>query len=85
VHTNFANDGTLAPLAGRRPPRAYRVKTLPASDRAYLIDIKVDPCAWTEEGRVWWEVGSPDVSSRPEALVAAAEIDQGGKRQRRGV
>jgi 3D-(3,5/4)-trihydroxycyclohexane-1,2-dione acylhydrolase (decyclizing) len=74
---------------------AEAVKTLPefeqafrrakASDRAYLIDIKVDPYAWTEAGRAWWEVGSPGVSSRPEALVAGAEIDQGRKRQRRGV
>jgi 3D-(3,5/4)-trihydroxycyclohexane-1,2-dione acylhydrolase (decyclizing) len=74
---------------------AEAVKTLPefeqafqrarASDRTYLIDIKVDPHAWTEEGHAWWEVGAPEVSSRPEVLAAAAKIDQGRKRQRRGV
>ena len=55
------------------------------SERTYVIDIKVDPHAWTEAGGAWWEVGLPQVSGRPEILAAAAEMDQGRKRQRRGV
>jgi len=55
------------------------------SKRTYLIDIKVDPYGWTEEGHAWWEVGTPEVSSRPEVLAASARIEQGRKRQRRGV
>jgi 3D-(3,5/4)-trihydroxycyclohexane-1,2-dione acylhydrolase (decyclizing) len=74
---------------------AEAVKTLPqfeqafqrakAAERTYLIDIKVDPYAWTEEGHAWWEVGTPEVSGRAEILDASAKIDQGRKRQRRGV
>jgi 3D-(3,5/4)-trihydroxycyclohexane-1,2-dione acylhydrolase (decyclizing) len=74
---------------------AEGVKTLPefeqafqrarAAERTYLIDIKVDPYAWTEEGHAWWEVGTAEVSSRSEVLDASAKIDQGRKRQRRGV
>jgi 3D-(3,5/4)-trihydroxycyclohexane-1,2-dione acylhydrolase (decyclizing) len=56
-----------------------------ASDRTYLIDIKVDPNAWTEDGHAWWEVGTPEVSDRPEVIAASAEINRGRKRQRRGV
>jgi 3D-(3,5/4)-trihydroxycyclohexane-1,2-dione acylhydrolase (decyclizing) len=56
-----------------------------ASDRTYLIDIKVDPYAWTEDGHAWWEVGTPEVSDRPEVIAASAEINRGRKRQRRGV
>lgn len=56
-----------------------------AADRTYLIDIKVDPRGWTEEGHAWWEVGTPRVSKRPEVLAAAAAMDEGRSRQRRGV
>jgi 3D-(3,5/4)-trihydroxycyclohexane-1,2-dione acylhydrolase (decyclizing) len=55
------------------------------SDRTYVIDVKVDPYAWTEAGHAWWEVGTPEVSSRPEVLAAAAQWDLGRGRQRRGV
>jgi 3D-(3,5/4)-trihydroxycyclohexane-1,2-dione acylhydrolase (decyclizing) len=56
-----------------------------ASDRTYVIDVKVDPYAWTEGGHAWWEVGTPEVSSRAEVLAAAADWDRGRRRQRRGV
>ena len=55
-----------------------------ASDRTYVIEIKVDPYGWTEEG-AWWEVGTPEVSNRPEVLAAAEQINAGRARQRRGV
>lgn len=56
-----------------------------SSDRTYVIEIKVDPHGWTEEGHAWWEVGTPRVSKRPEVLAAAAIMDQGRSRQRRGI
>jgi len=55
------------------------------SDRTCVIDVKVDPYAWTEGGHAWWEVGTPAVSDRAEVLAAAAECDHGRARQRRGV
>jgi 3D-(3,5/4)-trihydroxycyclohexane-1,2-dione acylhydrolase (decyclizing) len=56
-----------------------------SSAQTYLIDIKVDPHAWSEEGDAWWEVGAPEVSKRREVLAASDKLDQGRKRQRRGV
>lgn len=56
-----------------------------SSDRTYVIEVKVDARAWTEGGHAWWEVGTPQVSNRPEVLAAAAEIETGRERQRRGV
>jgi len=56
-----------------------------SSDRTYVIEIKVDAYAWTEGGHAWWDVGTPQVSSRPEVLAAAADMQIGRERQRRGV
>jgi 3D-(3,5/4)-trihydroxycyclohexane-1,2-dione acylhydrolase (decyclizing) len=56
-----------------------------AAERTYVIEIKVDPYAWTEGGHAWWEVGTPEVSNRSETLAAGTEIDRGRGRQRRGV
>ena len=56
-----------------------------AADRTYVIEIKVDPYAWTSAGGAWWEVGTPQVSNRPEVLAAAGELESGRDRQRRGV
>jgi 3D-(3,5/4)-trihydroxycyclohexane-1,2-dione acylhydrolase (decyclizing) len=56
-----------------------------SSDRTYVIDVKVDPYSWSEGGSAWWEVGTPEVSNRPEVLAAASEWNLGRVRQRRGV
>jgi len=55
------------------------------SDRTYVIDIKVDPYAWTEGGHAWWDIGTPQVSNRTEVLAAGAKVETGRERQRRGV
>ena len=49
------------------------------------IEIKVDPYAWTDAGGAWWELGTPQVSDRPEVIAAAGELALGRDRQRRGV
>jgi len=54
------------------------------SDRTCVIEVKVDPYAWSPGG-AWWEVGTPAVSNRAEVLTAASEWDLGRERQRRGV
>jgi len=56
-----------------------------SSDRTYVINVKVDAHAWTQGGHAWWDVGTPQVSNRPEVLAAAADIQAGRERQRRGV
>jgi 3D-(3,5/4)-trihydroxycyclohexane-1,2-dione acylhydrolase (decyclizing) len=55
------------------------------SDRTYVIEIKVDPYAWTEGAHAWWDIGTPQVSQREEVLAAGAEVELGRGRQRRGV
>ncbi len=56
-----------------------------ASDRTFIIEIKVDSKVWTEDGHAWWEVGMPEVSRRPEVLAAATRLGAGRLRQRKGV
>jgi 3D-(3,5/4)-trihydroxycyclohexane-1,2-dione acylhydrolase (decyclizing) len=56
-----------------------------ACDRTYVIEVKVDRNMWTEEGHAWWEVGMPEVSRRKEVMAAAAKLDKGRTRQRKGV
>ncbi len=54
-----------------------------ASDRTYVIAMKVDPYAWTEGGS-FWEVGVPEVSARQSVADARAEMDKGKAEQRIG-
>jgi len=56
-----------------------------SSERTYVIEVKVDPHAWTEGGHAWWDVGTPQVSRRAQVLAAGADIERGRERQRRGV
>ncbi|MFI4889143.1 MAG: 3D-(3,5/4)-trihydroxycyclohexane-1,2-dione acylhydrolase (decyclizing) [Steroidobacterales bacterium] len=56
-----------------------------SADRTYLIEVKVDPYAWTEGGHAWWDIGTPQVSNRAEVLAAGADVERGRARQRRGV
>jgi 3D-(3,5/4)-trihydroxycyclohexane-1,2-dione acylhydrolase (decyclizing) len=76
-----ARSELVADMAAFEPAFA-RAKS---SDRTYVIEIKVDARAWTEGGHAWWEVGTPQVSGRPEVLAAAADMDLGRSGQRRGV
>jgi len=55
------------------------------SDRTYVIAIKVDPYSWSDESNAWWEVGIPEISSRPQIREARERLEIGRKRQRRGV
>lgn len=57
-----------------------------ASDRTYVISLKVDAFeGWTGEGHTWWEVGSPEVSASKSISRAHAKIEAGRARQRVGV
>jgi 3D-(3,5/4)-trihydroxycyclohexane-1,2-dione acylhydrolase (decyclizing) len=56
-----------------------------SSQRTCLIEVKVDPRAWTEGGHAWWDIGTPEVSRRAEVRAAAADAQRGRDKQRRGV
>ena len=61
-------------------------KRAQASDKTYVIAMQVDPYdGWTAEGHTWWEVGTPQVSGKESVRTAHAEVEDGRKRQRRGV
>ena len=50
------------------------------ADRTTVIVIRTDPSAWSEGG-AFWEVGVPEVSSRPEVLAARQRMDAGKSEQ----
>ena len=54
-----------------------------ASDRTYVIAMKVDAYTWTEGGS-FWEVGVPEVSNLGSVADARAEMDKGKADQRIG-
>ena len=57
-----------------------------ASDRTYVIVMKVDPYeGWTAEGHAWWEVGTPQVANNDKVYDAHINWEKTRKRQRRGV
>ncbi len=57
-----------------------------ASDRTYVIIMKVDPYeGWTAEGHAWWEVGTPQVANNDKVYDAHINWEKTRKRQRRGV
>jgi 3D-(3,5/4)-trihydroxycyclohexane-1,2-dione acylhydrolase (decyclizing) len=51
------------------------------AERTTVIVIRTDPSAWSEGG-AFWEVGVPEVSSRPEVLAARQRMDAGKSAQR---
>ncbi|MCB1338226.1 MAG: 3D-(3,5/4)-trihydroxycyclohexane-1,2-dione acylhydrolase (decyclizing) [Maritimibacter sp.] len=57
-----------------------------AADRTYVIVMEVDPrSGWTDEGHAWWEIGTPEVSSRDSVRAAHESWEAGRTRQRQGV
>ncbi len=61
-------------------------KRAKASDKTYVICMKVDPYeGWTTEGHTWWEVGTPEVSESQRVLDAHKDWESSRDRQRKGV
>jgi 3D-(3,5/4)-trihydroxycyclohexane-1,2-dione acylhydrolase (decyclizing) len=54
------------------------------TDRTTVLVVKTDAYAWTP-GDAWWDVGVPEVSTRPEVEKARREQEAGRKKQRVGV
>ena len=61
-------------------------KRAKASDKTYVICMQVDPYeGWTAEGHTWWEVGTPEVSTKESVTKAHKDVEDGRKRQRTGI
>jgi 3D-(3,5/4)-trihydroxycyclohexane-1,2-dione acylhydrolase (decyclizing) len=54
------------------------------TDRTTVLVVKTDAYAWTP-GDAWWDVGVPEVSTRPEVEKARREQEKGREKQRVGV
>jgi 3D-(3,5/4)-trihydroxycyclohexane-1,2-dione acylhydrolase (decyclizing) len=52
------------------------------ADRTTVILLRTDPDTWTG-GDAWWEVGVPEVSTRPEVEAARKVLDEAKLTQRR--
>lgn len=58
------------------------MKRARASEISYLISIVIDGPDSTPEGGCWWEVGIPEVSTRPTVTAARKQLDENKKKQR---
>ena len=56
------------------------------AERTYVISLKVDAFeGWTDRGHTWWEIGSPQVSTRAEIVASHEATELGRASQRAGV
>ncbi|MBY5934138.1 3D-(3,5/4)-trihydroxycyclohexane-1,2-dione acylhydrolase (decyclizing) [Tateyamaria omphalii] len=61
-------------------------KRAKASDKTYVICMKVDAYeGWTEGGHAWWEVGTPHVTDNDKVAAAHADWESSRPKQRKGV
>ena len=60
------------------------VRRAKTTDRTTVIVVKIDAYPWTP-GDAWWDVGVPEVSTRPAVKKARKEQAEGRKKQRVGV
>ncbi len=78
--------GAEAETVARAADLADAFARAKASDRTYVIVMKVDPYeGWTTGGHAWWEVGTPEVSGSERVREAHAEIESVRPQQRKGV
>ena len=57
-----------------------------ASDKTYVIVMKVDPYdGWTTGGHAWWEVGTPHVTNNAKVRDAHVDWESTRPQQRKGV
>ena len=61
-------------------------KRAKASDRTSVIVMNVDPYeGWTSGGHTWWEIGTPETSTRKSVLEAHEAWESSRSRQRKGI
>ena len=65
---------------------AEAFKRAKASDKTYVIVMKVDAYeGWTEGGHAWWEVGTPHSTDNEQVRAAHIEWESSRDKQRRGI
>ncbi|WP_112322502.1 3D-(3,5/4)-trihydroxycyclohexane-1,2-dione acylhydrolase (decyclizing) [Oceanibium sediminis] len=78
--------GAAAETVSNPAEFAEAFKRAKASDKTYVICMKVDPYeGWTTEGHAWWEVGTPHVTTSDRVRAGHLEQESTRPRQRKGV
>lgn len=94
IQTPFAVDfeahaaamGATAETVANPAELGEAFKRAKASDKTYVICMKVDPYeGWTTEGHTWWEVGTPHASPDNAVLEAHADWESSRSKQRKGI
>ncbi len=81
-----AAQGAVAETVSNPGELGAAFKRAKASDRTYVIVMKVDPYeGWTNEGHAWWEVGTPHISGDEKVSAAHVDWESAREKQRKGV
>ncbi len=81
-----ASQGAAAETVANPAELAEAFKRAKASDKTYVIVMKVDPYeGWTTEGHTWWEVGTPHVTDNEKVRAAHVDWESSRDKQRKGV
>ena len=81
-----ASQGAEAESVANPAELGEAFKRAKASDKTYVIVMKVDPYeGWTTEGHAWWEVGTPHVTDNDKVREAHLDWESSRDKQRKGV
>ena len=81
-----ASMGATAETVANPAELAEAFKRAKASEKSYVIVMKVDPYeGWTTEGHAWWEVGTPHITDNDKVREAHVDWETSRSKQRRGV
>ena len=81
-----ASQGAEAESVANPAELGEAFKRAKASDKTYVIVMKVDPYeGWTTEGHAWWEVGTPHVTDNDKVREAHLDLESSRDKQRKGV
>ena len=79
-----ASQGAVASKVKSLAELEQALKDTKKSTRTTVIVIDTDPMMTTDAGGSWWDVGVPEISSRPTVLVARAKHEKGRAKQKLG-
>ena len=79
-----ASQGAIASKVKSLTELEQALKDSKKNARTTVIVIDTDPMISTDAGGSWWDVGVPEVSTRPQVLEAYTKHEKGREKQRQG-